>query len=70
MLDPSALSNVKFAHVKVKRTPGAAWTQLGGSGNLRGRLQSMVPPVDMASPAPVAVAFAARSVNYQRPAWV
>lgn len=73
VLDPTSLQNVKFAHVKVRRAPSAAWSHLAGSGNLRGRLQNMVPPTvaEMASPAPVAFANASRGVVLRAgPAWV
>ena len=77
VLDPSVLHNVKFAKVKVRRVPDAAWVPLGGSGNLRGRLQNMVPPTmsEMASPAPThggmaAARPASRSAVLRGPKWV
>ena len=52
-LDPKQYAvNAKFQGVKVKRGPGAQWTSVTGSGNLRGRLQNMVPPTGFGNPAP------------------
>ena len=70
-LDPSVLRNVKFATVKVRRVPDAAWMPLGGSGNLRGRLQNMVPPTmsEMASPAPTHGGMAAARPASRSVAW-
>ena len=71
VLDPSVLRNVKFATVKVRRVPDAAWMPLGGSGNLRGRLQNMVPPTmsEMASPAPTHGGMAAARPASRSVAW-
>jgi hypothetical protein len=67
VLDPAKLSNVHFQHIKIKRGPGTAFAALGGSGLIKGRLQNMVPPQEMASPTivgvspvPVSVAVAPR----------
>ncbi len=51
-LDPGQMANVHFAHMKL-RGPAPQWSARGGSGLLRGRLQNMVPPTVMASPAPI-----------------